>query len=247
MRTFPDIEYTKDLYLDLYLPDSDSFDLFVYFHGGGLTAGNRKGAEVFAKDLTKQNIAVASVEYRLYPEAKFPDFIIDAADSIRWLLDDISSYGKLGRLFVGGSSAGGYISMMLCFDERYLRAVNLKLTDIDGYIHDAGQPTSHFRVLTELGRDSRRLIVDETAPLYFVGMNEIYSPMLFVVSDDDMFARYEQTMLMIKTLNHFGHTENVFLDVQHGKHCKYVHKLDDNGESVFAMIVATFVNKIRTI
>ncbi len=31
-----DLEYKDKLYLDLHLPESDSFDLFVYFHGGGL-------------------------------------------------------------------------------------------------------------------------------------------------------------------------------------------------------------------
>ena len=48
--------------------------------------------------------------------------------------------------------------------------------DFAGFIHDAGQPTSHFNVLKELGKDSKRIIVDETAPMYFVGMDETYSP-----------------------------------------------------------------------
>ena len=38
-----DLEYKKNLFIDLHLPEEDSFDLFVYFHGGGLTAGNSQG------------------------------------------------------------------------------------------------------------------------------------------------------------------------------------------------------------
>ena len=239
-----DLQYKENLFIDLHLPETGTFDLFVYFHGGGLCGGNRKGVEIFANTLAKRNIATASVEYRMYPEAKFPDFIEDAATAIRWLKDNISTFGNCGRVFVGGSSAGGYISMMLCFDDKYLNAVDMKPTDIDGYIHDAGQPTAHFNVLNEHGIDSRRLIVDKTAPMYFVGTKDFYSPMLFVVSDNDMFGRYEQTRLMISVLKHFGHSERIYLDVQHGKHCEYVYKEDDNGEGILGNIVLSFINRI---
>lgn len=244
VRTFCDLEYKENLWIDLYLPEGDTFDLFVYFHGGGLTKGSRRSAKAFAETLAKRNVATASVEYRMYPDAKFPDFIEDCAESVRWLKDHIAEWGNCKRTFVGGSSAGGYISMMLCFDDRYLNAVGLSPMDIDGYVHDAGQPSSHFRVLKEFDKDRRRMIIDETAPLYFVGTRETYAPMLFIVSDNDMFARYEQTMLTIKTLEYFGHTENVYLKEQHGKHCEYVAKIDENGDGVFGNIVLEFIDKL---
>ena len=49
MNSIFDLEYKKGLYIDLHLPESKDFDLLVYFHGGGLTSGSRKGFEVFAK------------------------------------------------------------------------------------------------------------------------------------------------------------------------------------------------------
>ena len=245
MKSFFDIKYKENLHLDLHLPESGEFDLFVYFHGGGLSAGKRGGVEVFAKTLADRNIATATVEYRMYPDAKFPDFIEDCADSIRWLKDNISQYGKCGKIYVGGSSAGGYLSMMLCFDKRYLNTVGLEPTDIDAYIHDAGQPTSHFNVLKEMGRDSKRVIVDETAPMYFVGMEDTYAPMLFIVSDNDMFGRYEQTMLMVKTLEHFGHKDNIDTRVMNGKHCAYVYKADEDGEGILAKVILSFLEKLQ--
>lgn len=244
MRSVYDLEYKNGLHIDLHLPEGDLFDLFIYFHGGGLCAGTHKNTEVFARTLAKRNIATASVEYSMYPTAKYPDFIYDSAEAVRWLKDNVSAYGKCGRIFVGGSSAGGYLSMMLCFDESYLGSVGLKPTDIDGYFHDAGQPTAHFNVLKERGIDSRRVIIDETAPLYFVGLAPKYSPMTFIVSDNDMVGRYEQTMLMLKTLEHFGHTEKVFHTIMHGKHCEYVHKADKNGEGILGNLVLEFIEKL---
>ena len=245
MKSIFDLAYKENLFLDLHLPETDEFDLFVYFHGGGLSKGSKGKVEVFAKTLAKHNIATASVEYRMYPDAKFPDFIVDCADSIRWLKDNIAKYGKCNRIYVGGSSAGGYLSMMLCFDKRYLNAVGLEPTDIDAYIHDAGQPTSHFNVLKELGKDSKRIIVDETAPMYFVGVDETYAPMLFIVSDNDMFGRYEQTMLMVKTLEHFGHADKVQTQVMNGKHCAYVYKADEDGEGIFAKVILSYLEKLE--
>ena len=246
MRTEFDVEYKSGLYIDFYLPDSEEFDVFVYFHGGGLCVGNRKGNEikVFAPFLAQRGIAVASVEYTMYPTAKFPDFIEDGADAVAWIKGNICSYGKCKRLFVGGSSAGGYMSMMLCFNGEYLNKRGLKPTDIDGYIHDTGQPTSHFNVLKEMGKDSRRLIVDETAPMYFVGTADEYAPMLFIVADDDMFGRYEQTMLMLSGMKHFGHEDKIYLKEMHGKHCSYDYAVDDDGGSTFGKIIAEFVGKI---
>lgn len=244
MNSFYDINYKDNLHMDLHLPKSKSFDLFVYFHGGGLTSGTRKDAQFFAKTLAKSNIATASVEYSLYPDARFPQFIEDCAFAIRWIKDNICNWGKINRLFVGGSSAGAYISMMLCFDKSYLSAVNITPSEISAYIHDAGQPTSHFNVLNEQGIDGRRVIIDKTAPLYFVGTQKNYPPMLFIVSDDDMFGRYEQTMLTVKTLQHFGHDKSVYLKVMHGKHCEHTCKTDKKGEGVLGNIIKEFIDKI---
>ena len=244
MRSILDLEYKEGLFLDLYLPECEEFDLFVYFHGGGLERGSRKRADIFAKTLAERGVATASVDYRLLPEAKFPDFLIDAADSVRWLKDNIKEYGNMRRIFIGGSSAGGYISMMLCFDERYLCGVGISPCEISAYIHDAGQPTAHYNVLKYSGIDPRRVIVDERAPIYFVGTREEYPPMLFIVSDNDMFARYEQTQLMVKTLEHFGNKENVRLKVMHSAHCKYVYKQDECGNGVLGTVISEFLDDV---
>ncbi len=240
-----DIVYDEkhDLKMKIYLPDdSRDFDVFVYFHGGGLENGSRGAADLFAEDLTNKNIAVVSVDYRLYNDAKFPDFLVDSANSIAWVKANMQKYGSVRRMFVGGSSAGGYISMMLCFDKRYLLDAGVCPDDIAGYIHDAGQPTSHFNVLREKGIDTRRIIVDETAPLYFIGMEKEYPPMMIVVSDNDMENRYEQTELVMSTLRHFRYDmSKVTYKVMNSTHCGYLNKKDENGNNLFADLVLEFI------
>ena len=239
---YGDLDYVHRL--DLYLPKRSASSLFVYFHGGGLESGDKNAADAFAPHLTSRGIAVASANYRMYPSAKYPDFIYDAAQAVACVNKYMKEELGCDKLYVGGSSAGGYLSMMLCFDRRYLKSVGLDNSAIAGYFHDAGQPTAHFNVLKYANVDSRRIIVDETAPLYYVGLEKEYPPMRFVVSDNDMENRYEQTMLMLSTLSHFGY-QNFDHIVMHGKHCEYCGKIDNGGESVFGQMIYDFVKQFE--
>ena len=245
MKVIRDIPYAEGALsseLDVYMPDGEASAVFLYFHGGGLERGDKKSAERFADYLLERGIAVVSANYRMYPDAAYPDFIIDAALAVKWTKRFIAETYPEARLFVGGSSAGGYISMMLCFDVSYLGSVGLSNADIDGYFHDAGQPTAHFRVLKEREIDSRRIIIDESAPLYHIGAEPSYPRMRFIVSDNDMQNRYEQTMLTLSTMRHFGYSDFDYV-LMHGRHCEYCGKREENGESVFGKMIYEFLTE----
>lgn len=228
--------------LNLYLPDQPAFPTLLYFHGGGLKSGCKESAEAFAPYLAARGIAVVSAAYRLYPAAHYPDFLIDAAAAAAWTKEHMADYGGDGRIALAGSSAGGYLTMMLCFDPRYLAAHGLTPLDFSCFLHDAGQPTRHFNVLREAGIDPRRVIVDESAPLFHVGTAPDYPPMLFIVSNNDMQNRYEQTMLMISTLKHFGFgEEKVTCRIMQGKHCQYLNTVDEAGRNSFAVVAYDYL------
>ena len=245
MKTLTDVCYceTHKLYLDIYLPECRDFPVFVYFHGGGLEQGDKKEQKILYQYLADHGVAVVTANYRMYPTAHYPDFLVDGAKAIAWTFENIHTYGNATSIYVGGSSAGGYMSQMLCFDDSWLSAHGIKPSDIAGYVHDAGQPTCHFNVLRERGLDSRRIIIDDSAPLYHIAGHRDYPPMLVIVSDNDLKNRYEQTMLLMSTLKHFGHAETVMLTVMQGTHCAYVNKVDEHGDSVLGKMVLEFIQK----
>lgn len=243
MKVFENLAYGNDSpaqKLDVYMPDGDVSAVFVYFHGGGIEKGDKKSATRFAPYLTANGVAIISANYRMYPDTKYPEFICDAASAVAFSNKYMKENLNCSRFYVGGSSAGGYMTMMLCFDKRYLANVGLDNSAITGYLHDAGQPTTHFRVLKEAGIDPKRVIVNEMAPLYFVGTEPTYPTMRFIVSDNDMKNRYEQTMLIMSTLSHFGHSDFDHV-VMNGKHCEYLNKFEENGDSVFAKLIYDFI------
>ena len=243
MKTIENLRYGNDdasQALDIYLPEGQAESVFLYFHGGGLERGDKNIAAVFAPYLTDRGIAFISANYRMFPQAKYPEFILDAAQATAWAYRYMKDNLSCDKLYVGGSSAGGYLTMMLCFDRQYLTDAGLDPACIAGYFHNAGQPTAHFAVLKYGGTDPRRVIVDNTAPLYHIGIEPTYPPMRFVVSDNDMKNRYEQTMLVLSTLSHYGyeHYDHV---VMHGSHCEYLRKIDESGEPVFGKMIYDFL------
>lgn len=247
--------------LDLYLPDCDHFPVFVYIHGGGFENGSKKMD--FIPALCEKGVAVVSGEYRKYTDpdpARYPDFIEDGAAIVAWAKKHLAEYiadcrgestedgaARMTHFYVGGSSAGGYVTQMLCFNPSYLAKHGLSGSDIDGWYHDAGQPTAHFNVLKERGLDYRRVIIDETAPLYYVDDSQRYAPMEIVVSEHDIENRYEQTLLLISTLKHFGHDmDKVTLTYMEGwHHCKYMYERAGQDNWIFADMIYEFIERME--
>ena len=102
------------LKLDLYLPEKSVKNppLLVYVHGGAWRAGSREGMPLGA--LVKLGWAIASVDYRLSTEAKFPAQIHDIKAAIRFLRGEASAYGyDAKRVAIVGSSAGGHLAALV--------------------------------------------------------------------------------------------------------------------------------------
>ena len=68
--------------------------------------------------------------------------------------------------------------------------------------------------------------------------------MRFVVSDNDMKNRYEQTMLTLSTLSHFDY-KNFDHVVMRGNHCSYIEAIDQSGESVMGKMIYEFIQGVE--
>lgn len=220
--------------------------LFLYFHGGGLEGGSYSIGPNLQYLAREHGIAVASAEYRMYPSARFPDFVQDAARAAAYLLNELRAREKYSAVYVGGSSAGGYLSMMLCFAQDYLRRAGADASLIDGYVLDAGQPTTHYNILRERGLDPRLVRVDEAAPLWYITesfKDKPAVPLLILAADNDMPGRMEQNRVLHSTLLHFDYPpEKITFRLMEGfGHCAYNSARDEAGRYIFADIIAAFI------
>ena len=225
--------------LDVFYPEKSAGDLVIYLHGGGLESGSKDEAN-FLYGLADKGITVVIPNYRLYPEAKYPQFIEDAAAAAAWTAKNRSKYCREGRTYMVGSSAGAYLAMMLCFDPNFLGAYGLSREDFGGFLFDAGQPTVHFNVVRESGLPTQTVIVDERAPMFHVRESAQYPPMLFLCAQHDIPGRYEQTLLMLSVLKQFGHGGKAAFRYMKGyDHCQY------DRMPVFSDIILDFIKEHR--
>jgi acetyl esterase len=98
----------------LYRPlDQPNLPLLVFFHGGGFVVGTLDTHDNLCRALAKQSGAVvASIAYRLAPEAKFPAAPLDCYSATCWLVEHAQALGvDASRLAVAGDSAGGNLAL----------------------------------------------------------------------------------------------------------------------------------------
>ena len=192
-KIFKDLRYVSsgDNYrmerctLDIYAPkDKKNYSVFVWFHGGGISSGEKY---LFPKDFPEKGIGVVAVNYRLSPKIKANEAILDAAEAVAWVLDNIEKFGgNPNCVFIGGHSAGAYLAGMVGFDTQYLAKFGRKNTDIAGMCLISGQMTTHFQVKKDLKYPGGQFlpVIDKYAILNFVENN--ISPILIVTGDDDL-------------------------------------------------------------
>ncbi|MBL6652349.1 MAG: alpha/beta hydrolase [Reyranella sp.] len=88
----------------------------IYYHGGGFVIGNLETHDSTCRRLAnKSRCQVIAIDYRLSPEHPFPAPIEDGVAAFRHIRDNAESFGAdAARLAVGGDSAGGAISAVVC-------------------------------------------------------------------------------------------------------------------------------------
>lgn len=127
--------------MDLYLPqESHTRDrrapTVLFFYGGAFRAGRKSEYRFVGEALTKAGMAVAIPDYRIYPEARFPNFLQDGAMAAAKILElNIAP----GGLFLMGHSAGAYIAAMLGANESYLRACGVDRSSLGGVVALSGR------------------------------------------------------------------------------------------------------------
>ena len=150
----------------LYLPKASEFNekqkvpILVYFHGGGFffeSAFSHLHQNYFNSFVSRINVLVVSVEYRLAPENPLQDVFDDCWAALKWVASHsiintnltrnsciylsplvepwLVKHGDFSRIFIGGDSAGATIAHNM--------ALRLGDEDLPGGIEVLGAFISH--------------------------------------------------------------------------------------------------------
>ncbi|MFJ8751026.1 alpha/beta hydrolase [Streptomyces sp. NPDC102441] len=100
--------------LDLYHHRSrpEGAPVLIHMHGGGYDGGRKNTQSLpLLHRLAGRGWVTVSANYRLKPDVRHPDHLIDLKKTIAWVREHAHEYGAdPSTLFVAGSSAGGHMA-----------------------------------------------------------------------------------------------------------------------------------------
>lgn len=197
--------------LDIYYPvGKKDFTTIVWFHGGGITGGNKHIPE----EWKEKGFCVIAANYRLHPQAKNPEYIEDAAAAVAWAFKNIEKYGgSPDKIIVSGHSAGGYLASMIGLDKSYLSAHQIDANKIAALIPFSGHTITHFTIRKEMGFTETQPVTDRFAPLFHVRKD---APPLYLITggrEIEMLGRYEENAYLHRMMKVAGHQQTYLYEM----------------------------------
>ena len=231
--------------MDSFFPDKEEFYTIIHFHGGGLVEGDKGDTHDLCEHLAKSGFAVYTANYHLLPNHKFPEFLEDAVQAVKYVMDNVEKRGKSKGFLVSGQSAGAWITLMLCFNKDYFKAVGIDNKKFVGWISDSAQTTSHFHILEiEQGLNPWLQRIDEHAPLFYVDENINFNHLLLTAYENDMPNRVEQNKLLVSTIKNFNKELDVEFHILKGGHCHGSCELDEDNEYELVKLIKEWSKRL---
>lgn len=197
--------------LDIYYPvQKKNFTTIVWFHGGGITGGNKHIPE----EWKNKGYCIVAANYRLHPKAKHPEYIEDAAAAVDWVFKNIEKFGGSSqKIVVSGHSAGGYLASMVGLDKSWLSSHGTDANKIAALIPFSGHTITHFTIRKELGYSENQPIIDRFAPLFHVRKD---APPLYLITggrEIEMLGRYEENAYLYRMMKVAGHQKTYLYEM----------------------------------
>ena len=202
--------------LDVYYPTKmTECPVIVWFHGGGLTSGNK----FIPEQLKECGYVVVAANYRLMPKVEVTQCIDDAAAAVAWVFNNIKKYGgDPDNIYVSGHSAGGYLTSMIGLDKAYLSKYGIDADRIAALIPFSGQVMTHYEYRTRHGGSPYVPSIDDTAPIAHVRAD---GPPYVIVSGDrelELYGRYEENAYMWRMMKLIGHEQTYIYELDGYSH-----------------------------
>ncbi|PHX98865.1 MAG: hypothetical protein CK529_11590 [Rhodospirillaceae bacterium] len=207
--------------LDVYEPVTavpmEERTIVIFFYGGSWRGGQRTTYQFVGEALTSKGYVAVIPDYRVFPEAVYPTFLEDAAQAVRWAVDNAARYGgNKDRIVLMGHSAGAHIAALTALDPQFLKAVNLPPTSIKGLVGLAG-PYSFDPLEFRVTRAVFGHLKDPQIVRPIVYARNPAPPMLLLHGEDDTTVGPHNAVDMTAVLKQAGHriTHTVYKDVAH--------------------------------
>lgn len=182
-----DIAYGQDprQKLDVYVPDgaTGTAPVMMFIYGGGWDNGSKDEYSFVGHAFASRGFVTVVPDYRLVPQVRFPGFVEDCAQALRWVQDDVAEQGgDVARVHLSGHSAGAYNAMMLALDRRFAARAGVRPDLVKSVSGLAGPydflPLDDARTIAAFGQYPN---LSETQPLTYASRA---APRVFIATGD---------------------------------------------------------------
>ena len=195
--------------LDVYVPNGTAAvprPVLVFFYGGGWVGGTRAGYAFAARAYAAKGFVVVLPDYRKVPNVRYPAFLVDGAQAVKWARDHAGAYGgDPNRLALTGHSAGAYTTAMLALDKRWLAAEGLGPHTVKAAVGLSG-PYDFYPFTAQRAIDAFAGITDGPATQPITYADADAPPMLLVTSTKDTIVRPYNAVHLYERLKAKGAT-----------------------------------------
>lgn len=138
------------------------FPLVVEVHGGAWCRGTRLNNQVIHEKLAQSGVLVGAVDFRMPPDAGYPDSIADVNYAVRWFKSRAAELGsEPHRVGLLGTSSGGHIAMLVAMKPHDHRYAALQMTGTPAIDSTVGCVVLGWPVIDPLGRYHHALKLKE--------------------------------------------------------------------------------------
>lgn len=143
-------------------------DVIIFIHGGSWNSGKKETYWWLGRNLAKNNIVTAVINYPLAPNATYKEMAMASAKAVKWVKNNIAAYGgNPNRIFLMGHSAGGHLCELINADPQYFNALDIQNPikgvilndafglDMEEYLTKAAKDDQYNNFITTFSTDSK--------------------------------------------------------------------------------------------
>ncbi len=232
--------------------DAQNQDVIIFIHGGSWSSGKKETYWWLGRNLAKNNIVTAVINYPLAPQATFKEMALASAQAVKWVSDSISTYGgNPKRIFLMGHSAGGHLCELINSDNQYFKAVNINNPvkgvilndafglDMEEYLTKAEKDDNYFDFLRTFSSDPK--IWQNGSPLFYI--KNVNNPHLLFYGGKTYEAIQIQTERIYKALKEQNVTVKMEI-IKGKKHVGMISQLIFGSNRLYKTI-STFLSETK--
>ena len=160
---------------------TDLKDVLVFVYGGSWNSGKKELYSFFGNRWARKDVVTVIVDYPKSPKAGYDEMAIDVAKAVKWVKENIKSYGgNPDKIFISGHSAGGHLAALVAIKKDYFTRVGIANPlkgiilidaaglDMYGYLKSENfEPGNSY--LNTFSNDPK--VWKEASPMYFLHNN----------------------------------------------------------------------------